>query len=169
MASFVCPVCHTPHSGLPMGYRLEFPADNNYPDGAVQFERGGELVRAVDDRFILANIELPVKGRPRDQFVWTCWISLSHESYARMQRLWNKRDRAKQEWAFGYVSIWLPTYEPSTFALKSRVHTRAVGLRPWVELEPTDHPLAVEQREGISDQRIAAIFHHYEGQVPHDG
>jgi hypothetical protein len=29
-----------------------------------------------------------------------------------------------------------------------------VGQRPLVELEPTDHPLAVEQREGITIARV---------------
>jgi len=142
---------------MPMGYRLDFPVES-YPDGAVTFERDGELVRAAGDRFILANIELPVAGRRDDRFVWTCWISLSHESFDRMQTLWDQPGRADQEPAFGYVSNALPTYEPSTFAVKSRVHTRAVGLRPWVELEPTEHPLAVEQRDGIGEERIAAVI-----------
>jgi len=43
-----------------------------------------------------------------------------------------------------------PGYARSTVNLKTMVHARAVGLRPWLELEPTDHPLAVEQRTGIS-------------------
>lgn len=151
-----------------MRYRLAFPAES-YPDGAVRFERDGELALAADDRFILANIELPVKGRPHDQFVWTCWVSLSHESYDRLQRLWDQPDRAEQEWAFGYVSSTLPTYEPSTFALKSHVYTRAIGLRPWVELEPTQHPLAVEQREGMGEDRIAIVYHYYKDQARHEG
>ncbi|WP_330242116.1 DUF2199 domain-containing protein [Streptomyces sp. NBC_00525] len=37
------------------------------------------------------------------------------------------------------------------------VHTRPVGERPFVELKPTDHPLAVEQRTGISPERVREI------------
>ncbi|MGW1264432.1 DUF2199 domain-containing protein [Streptomyces drozdowiczii] len=37
-------------------------------------------------------------------------------------------------------------YATTTLNLKTRVHTRPVGDRPFVELEPTDHPLAIEQR-----------------------
>ena len=33
----------------------------------VTFERDGELARAAEDRFILTNIEFPVKGQPGDQ------------------------------------------------------------------------------------------------------
>ncbi|MBC5799088.1 MAG: DUF2199 domain-containing protein [Candidatus Eremiobacteraeota bacterium] len=143
---------------------MDFP-DYTYAVGDVRFERRGELVCAADDRFILANIELPVSGRPEEHFLWTCWISLSHESYDRMQRLWDSRERENQEPAFGYVSSTLPTYEPPTFALKSWVHTRAIGLRPWVELEPTEHPLAIEQRKGIPQDRITAVYHFYEDRV----
>lgn len=45
----------------------------------------------------------------------------------------------------------------------TRVHTRPVGERPVIELEPTDHPLAVEQRTGITLDRVreiaAALLH----------
>jgi hypothetical protein len=45
-----------------------------------------------------------------------------------------------------------------TVNLKTKVHLRDDGLRPWIELEPTDHPLAVEQRNGISTDRVAEIY-----------
>jgi Uncharacterized protein conserved in bacteria (DUF2199) len=41
--------------------------------------------------------------------------------------------------------------------LKTHVHTREVGRRPFIELEPTDHPLAVEQRDGITWERVQEI------------
>ncbi len=53
-------------------------------------------------------------------------------------------------------STTLPVY-PSTLSLKTHVHTRPVGVRPFVELEPTDHPLAVELRTGIAMQRVREI------------
>ena len=31
-------------------------------------------------------------------------------------------------------------------------------MRPFIELEPTDHPLAVEQREGIPARRVAEFY-----------
>lgn len=46
---------------------------------------------------------------------------------------------------------------PSTINLKTNVHTRPIGERPLVELEPTEHPLAVEQRTGITRDRVREI------------
>ncbi|MEV0465699.1 DUF2199 domain-containing protein [Nocardia tengchongensis] len=51
----------------------------------------------------------------------------------------------------------LPLYEPSTLNLKTKLRTQLPGTRPLVELEPTDHPLAVEQRTGITRARVQAI------------
>ena len=44
-----------------------------------------------------------------------------------------------------------------TMLLKAGVRPRPGGLRPTIELEPTDHPLAVEQREGITAERLIEI------------
>lgn len=46
---------------------------------------------------------------------------------------------------------------PDTLLLKTHVHTREVGTRPYIELEATEHPLAVEQRNGITGARVREI------------
>ena len=44
-----------------------------------------------------------------------------------------------------------------TVFLKTMVHQREVGVRPAVELDATDHPLAVDQRDGIEEDRLKDI------------
>lgn len=46
-----------------------------------------------------------------------------------------------------------------TLHLKTMVHLRDHGIRPVIELESTDHPLAVEQRCGITLDRVTEIVH----------
>ena len=55
------------------------------------------------------------------------------------------------------MHAWLKPY-PETMNLKTRIHLRDNGIRPYVELEPTDHLLSVEQREGVSVERVAEIY-----------
>ena len=55
------------------------------------------------------------------------------------------------------LSTDLPLYQPSALSLKTLVRTQPVGQRPLIELEPTDHPLAVEQRTGIMLVRVQEI------------
>ncbi|WP_430099954.1 DUF2199 domain-containing protein [Peribacillus simplex] len=50
----------------------------------------------------------------------------------------------------------VPCYS-ETLNLKTMVHTRPIGLRPSIELEPTNHPLSLEQREGLGFKRIKQI------------
>ncbi|HEX4157709.1 MAG TPA: DUF2199 domain-containing protein, partial [Rhizomicrobium sp.] len=57
---------------------------------------------------------------------------------------------------FGWLSNNLSLY-PETLSLKTNLHLRGGGIRPFIELEPTDHPLAIEQREGISIERVEEI------------
>lgn len=57
---------------------------------------------------------------------------------------------------FGWLSTSIYCY-PEAIDLKTMVHTRSVGMRPYIELEPTQHSLAIEQREGITIERIKQI------------
>jgi hypothetical protein len=92
-----------------------------------------------------------------DEFEWGVWVSLSEASYARMTELWTNPRRVDEPSYFGWLSTVLPLYEPTTLNLATRVHSQPVGTRPTVELEPTDHPLAVEQRTGITVARVQEI------------
>jgi hypothetical protein len=85
------------------------------------------------------------------------WTSLSRDNFARTLDIWDREGREAEPPMFGWLTVVLPTYEPSTLNLKTMVHTQPLGLRPLVELEPTEHPLAVEQREGITLARVQAI------------
>ena len=63
---------------------------------------------------------------------------------------------------YGMLCTRLPLY-PDTGLLKTHVHLRPLNKRLFIELEPTDHSLAVEQRNGITMARVreiaAALLH----------
>jgi hypothetical protein len=105
--------------------------------------------------FIVGNLEIPVRG-VREKFSWDVWVSLSARNFTRACRLWKTPGRGNEPPYFGWLSTELPGY-PDSIHLKTHVHTRKVGRRPYIELEPTDHPLAVEQREGITRERVQEI------------
>ena len=44
------------------------------------------------------------------------------------------------------------------------VHLRDDGIRPFVELEDTDHPMAREQREGITLDHVMEIIYAVEAE-----
>lgn len=101
-------------------------------------------------------IDIPVTGSD-DVFSWGVWISLSRENFSHAADLWDTPGRESANPYFGWLTTELPLYSPSTINLKTHVHTRPVGERPYIELEPTDHPLAIEQRTGITLERVREI------------
>lgn len=99
-----------------------------------------------------ACLEIPIKGSG-EAFTLGVWVSLSENSFGEMLEHWEGPARTNLGPHFGWLCTLVPEY-PDTMFLKTRVHQRPVGQRPLVELEPTDHLLAVDQREGLDPLRL---------------
>lgn len=157
--SFKCRTCRKTHDGMPWAWGADAPL---YYEGIPEAERRARC-ELTDDAciidgqhfFIRGLLEIPVIDGP-EPFAWIVWCSLSQENFERALTMWTKPGREAEPPYFGWLSTELPGY-PSTLNLKTHVRTREVGRRPFVELEPTDHPLAVEQRQGIPTRRVQEI------------
>ncbi|PQO43237.1 DUF2199 domain-containing protein [Blastopirellula marina] len=162
---FYCQTCGAFHEELPMDYGAQAPHlyyDLPEAERATRCELTDELCVIDDEFFFLRGcLEIPILDADRP-LVWGVWVSLSRDNFARTAELWETPGREAEPPMFGWLMTSLPLY-PNTLSLKTHVHTRPIGERPTIELEPTDHPLAVEQREGISLARVeeiaAAILH----------
>lgn len=156
---YLCSSCGERHEGLPFGYGALAPAF--WSDDMAG--RPGHLLtdeQCVIDRehfFVRARLLLPVIDVAEELFDWGVWVSLSRENFARTEELWTNPERVNEPPYFGWLSTELPVYEPSTVNLKAMLHSQPVGRRPILELEPTDHPLAVEQLTGITVARVQEI------------
>ncbi|MEV7729834.1 DUF2199 domain-containing protein [Streptomyces sp. NPDC087917] len=155
---FTCSCCGEHHAELPMSYSAPAP-DVWSPD----FEADPESLLSSDrcviqGRFFFVKglIEIPVVGR-EEVFSWGVWISLNKVNFAHAVEMWDTEGREAEAPYFGWLCTELSLYSPATTNLKTNAHTRAVGRRPFIELEPTDHPLAVEQRAGITMDRVREI------------
>jgi hypothetical protein len=105
--------------------------------------------------FIRGNVALPLVGYS-ETFTWGAWVSLSAASMEGVRAAWNRHDRQRVGPFFGWLCTALP-YEPTMVGIKARVHFNAPPILPFIELEATDHPLAIEQRQGISVEQAIAI------------
>jgi hypothetical protein len=83
-------------------------------------------------------------------------VSLSESSYTDYLAHLDDPRRYQRAPYFGWLCNRLSGY-PETALLKTRVHLRPPPLRPVIELEPSSHRLAVEQRDGITLQRFHEI------------
>jgi hypothetical protein len=111
----------------------------------------------IDDNgfFIRGCLEIPTIG-VQDPFLWGVWVSLTKSNFEREQNLLNDQNRTGEPPYFGWLSTRIEIY-PDTAALKTKVHTLRVGLKPRIELQPTDHPLSPEQRNGMTVDRVIEI------------
>ncbi len=159
---FKCSSCDEWHEGVP-GFSTSAPY---YYFGIDEGERDRrcELTSdtcVIDDDtyFVRGSLELPVHGEA-EPFIWGVWVSLSEDSFSEYMSKFESPERACLGPYFGWLSANLEVY-PDTESLKTRLHPRELGTRPFIELEPTDHPLAIEQRNGISIERVAEIYSFY--------
>ena len=157
---FECRACGERHVGLP-AFHFGSPAQLRVvpPD---EYEERVELtddgcVLDLDGRhfFVRGQLEVPIRDTGH-HFTWSVWVSLSERSFERYGELFGDAERPAGESFFGWLCNPLPEY-PDTMFLKTRLHVRAYPNRPSVELEPTDHPLAVDQRTGIGRQRAIEL------------
>jgi hypothetical protein len=156
---FLCSCCGAVHRGMPA-----FGADAPLNYYAVpREERATRCALSadsciIDDQsyFVRGCIEIPVQGED-EPFSWGVWVSLSEASFKQWLELYPEERRSHVGPFFGWLNAYLKPY-PETMDLKTRVHLRDGGIRPLIELQPTDHPLAVEQREGISAARVEELY-----------
>jgi hypothetical protein len=156
--SYECRCCGERHEGIPFSYGTIAPAiwnDSLVDDGRSALTEDLCVIQG-QHCFVRARIVIPVIDTD-EEFDWGVWVSLSQTNFERTSDLWTTPGREQEPPYFGWLSTEIPIYRPTTLGLRTHVHTQPVGRRPVVELEPTDHPLAVEQRTGITMARVQQI------------
>jgi hypothetical protein len=158
--AWTCGCCGKQYNTLPLAFAWQAPANWFAVPEAEQAQR----VKMTDDVCIIDDRELCVRGcldvpvhGLSEPFSYGVWVSVSRESFLRFHELWDAQVRNDEPPMFGWLCNTIPIY-PETISLKTNLHLRNDGLRPAIELEPTDHPLAVEQRNGISLDRVQEII-----------
>ena len=159
--SYTCRTCSGEHPGPPLVWGAEAPTPylSLPPEERDRALLSSDqcVIETPDDvhYFVRGRLEIPILGS-EEGFAWLVWVSQSATSFARANELWTTPGREREPPTFGWLCSDLP-YPETTLHLKTRVHTRPVGERPVVELEPSDHPLTMEQREGITWRRVQEI------------
>jgi hypothetical protein len=157
--------------GPPLAWHLEAPDLWSSLSSSERKQRGrlssDQCVIDNEHFFVRGLVEIPVLDGD-GPFAWGVWVSLSKVNFERTTALWHDPNRVNEPAYFGWFCNSIPGY-PETLHLKTAVHSREVGLRPLIELEATDHPLSIEQRNGITAGRLRSIaeqMHHHNASVP---
>ena len=95
--------------------------------------------------------------------MWGVWVSLSEKNFERYVETYD--DPVEEDEYFGWFCNRLPYY-PDTVNLRTVVRPRRNNVRPFLELQPTEHPLSIDFYNGLTIQRaqeIAEIAMHLNG------
>jgi hypothetical protein len=156
---WTCRICGEEHDELPLDVGFDAPVywdggrnsdDYLTPDFCVWTDDDGERAH-----FVRGVLKIPLVDSD-EFFAFGIWASLSEENFDRAIDLLDEPHRVEEEPYFGWLSNRIAGY-PDTVNLKTLVHTSEVGLRPVIELEPSDHPLSIEQQHGITLERVQEI------------
>ncbi len=112
-----------------------------------------------EDFFIRGILLVPIRGTD-EHFGWGLWTSVSKANFDRYRETFDSHEQSALGTFTGYISNQIDAY-PNLLQLVVRAHLQDDNQRPKLELEPTDHPLAVDQREGISQDRVVQLVTPY--------
>ena len=155
---FSCAGCGAYHVGMP-SFGWDWPVQYLLvpeAERAARVELGADYC-VIDGAwfFVRGCLEIPVHEHA-EPFSWGAWVSLSEKSFRAYAALHDDVAREPGARFVGWLCTAVPGY-PDTQALAAALLVRPWPTRPYIELEPTEHPLAVEQREGITTGRVQEI------------
>ncbi len=161
---FRCTTCEVEHDGM---FDLACDAPDHWPrershepNSALRLE-GDFLsddfcVIAGENFFIRCVFEIPVVGGAQ-KFGYGIWSTLSRDNFQNYVAAFDDgRPDNRGPW-WGWFSNDLKTW-PEACNTGCWVHPQLDRQRPVVVLDDADHPLSIAQDEGISVERLMAIY-----------
>lgn len=155
---FKCSVCGEQHQ-LPISYSVKAPAAMI----AMPQEEWEQRVVITPDQCVIDGRDFYLRGRIPvsvegldEPFIWGVWAEVSPKNFVRTNELWTAEGRENEPAFPGWLNTELPLFG-DTINLEVSVQTQVVGRRPQFTVVDPEHPLAVEQREGITMARIEEI------------
>jgi hypothetical protein len=125
----------------------------------AKLDSEGDFAILDDERcFVRALIEVPMRLED-DRFGWGVWVRLRSEDFDDLAERWTDPRAAGRTYR-GWLATNLPAYG-STASLPGVLRLGAVDAIPSFALDDRTHPLAVEQRDGISLERARELADPY--------
>lgn len=158
-SGFDCSVCGQHHDVLPLSYSVKAPrAASLIPPDEIE-----QRVVITPDQCVIDGKDFYLRGRIvipildyDEPFIWGVWAEISPKNFIGTIELWQAQGREAEPQFPGWIDTEIPLFG-DTINLLVDVQTQRVGRRPHFTVADREHPLAVEQRHGISLLRVQQI------------
>jgi hypothetical protein len=157
-SGFGCSVCGERHV-LSLSYSVKAPL----AAAAIPGDELEQRVVITPDQCVIDGRDFYLRGRILvpvisldEPFVWGIWVEVSPKNFVKTNELWTVEGRENEAAFPGWLNSQLPVFG-DTYNLEVSVQTQPVGQRPQFTVVDEEHPLAIEQRNGIPMERIEEI------------
>lgn len=156
---YTCAICGENHEDLPhIGYATPFHWADSYARDPKSLLTEDLCIIEGRDFFVHGVIEIPVHDYEHG-FGWGVWVSHKKENFETYRE---HSDSAQIGPFFGWLSTRIDYFGESTLELKTMAHYQGGSLRPRIVLGESQHPLYLQQRDGISLAEAWKIVHFYD-------
>ena len=153
---YTCTVCGAYHDSEVRDIRMTLPdpvfqLDEEEREARAWVGEDSSVLRDDEGEryFVRGLLELPLRNAD-DRFAYGVWVEVGGEDFSALGELWRDPDGQRHEPFAGTLANELAPYR-DTVGLPVGLSLREVELLPRVELVAGEHPLAHDQRAGISD------------------
>jgi len=157
--SYKCSCCGQVYDTVPLCFGGDFPY---YYFSVPPEERNKrielkESVCVVDKEhfFHRCRLTIPIIDHS-ENLIFNVWTSISEENFGTRMDLWEDPNRTGQEPYFGWLQTIVPTYG-DTINIKTIAIEQAVGLIPEIQMIEENHPLTIDQEQGITYKKALEI------------
>lgn len=161
---FTCTCCGEVYDEMPLCFGGDYPDFYfTVPPDEREFRiEKAESLCGIDKEhfFHRGRIVIPIIDHP-EPLIFNVWTSISEENLSTRTTQWNYPERIPNEPYCGWLQTIVPTYG-DIINIKTNAQEEGVGTLPSIWITEEDHPLAVDQRNGITlkeaTEKVTAIL-----------
>jgi hypothetical protein len=152
---YYCSECGKYHREIPMNYGAKSPtAYFNLTEDEKQKTELTQDICVIDEKRFFIKGQIKIKVEDKDEpFSWNVWAEITKEDFENEQENWNEENRFLRKPYSGVLDTSLNCY-PNTLGLKVSIQTQKIGFIPDISIDSTNHPLYLEQENGIDMKRV---------------
>lgn len=158
-----CNICHQPHDigATELGFQMP-DAVHGMPvaDRETRCRMSRDLCVLDNSQFFIRGVlPMPVAGLD-EPFGIGAWAQVDQPDFIRYTELWDDNGQGSEPPFEGMMANDIDGY-PSTSGLMMSIRLKSAESRPDFILTDTNHPLALEQRNGMDIDKLMTMLHRY--------
>ena len=156
---FKCNCCGKIYDNIPLTFGNDYPAFyNSIPKNEIKnrIEYQKSLC-VIDEKYFFhrVRLEIPILDYS-ENLNFDIWTTISEDNFIKRNDDWNNPERINNEPYFGRLENEIPTYS-DTFHLETTSRESEIGLIPKLEIIDKNHPLYLDQQNGITLEKAQKI------------